>query len=151
VSGREAEVVAAEGAHLSPGAVRRGIPPDVWRAVRHVVTLRPAGSGFELTGREFGSAGARDISRAGLEQCLDKMELLFRRTVYQRHTVCRSFAENTSSSTRCCENPEDDRLFTGAHGSADLHDVSSVTLHRVGSLSEWGTEVDIVRSHGGVG
>jgi hypothetical protein len=50
--------------------------------VRHVVTIRPADSGrTELTVSEFGygTAEARDISRAGLEQCLDKMETAFRR------------------------------------------------------------------------
>jgi uncharacterized protein YndB with AHSA1/START domain/predicted enzyme related to lactoylglutathione lyase len=58
------------------------IPPGVPRAVRHVVTLRPADGGrTELTVREFGygTAEARDISRAGLEQCLDKMAALYRR------------------------------------------------------------------------
>jgi hypothetical protein len=47
-----------------------------------VVTLRPADGGCtELTVREFGygTAEARDISRAGLEQCLDKMAALYRR------------------------------------------------------------------------
>ncbi len=58
------------------------IPPGVPRAVRHVVTLRAADGGrTELTVQEFGygTAEARDVSRAGLEQCLDKMEDLFRR------------------------------------------------------------------------
>ena len=58
------------------------IPPGVPREVRHVVTLRPADSGrTELTVSEFGygTAEARDISLAGLEQCLDKMETVFRR------------------------------------------------------------------------
>ncbi|MHA6630561.1 SRPBCC domain-containing protein [Pseudonocardia sichuanensis] len=57
------------------------IPPGVPRAVRHVVTLRPVDGGrTELTVQEFGygTAEARDVSRAGLEQCLDKMESLFR-------------------------------------------------------------------------
>jgi uncharacterized protein YndB with AHSA1/START domain/predicted enzyme related to lactoylglutathione lyase len=57
------------------------IPPGVPRAVRHVVTLRPADGGrTELTVREFGylTTEARDISRAGLEQCLDKMVAMFR-------------------------------------------------------------------------
>jgi uncharacterized protein YndB with AHSA1/START domain len=57
------------------------IPPGVPRAVRHVVTLRPVEDGrTELTVREFGyrTAEARDVSRAGLEQCLDKMVAMFR-------------------------------------------------------------------------
>ncbi|GAA5110780.1 hypothetical protein GCM10023320_02890 [Pseudonocardia adelaidensis] len=57
------------------------IPPGVPRAVRHVVTLRPiGGERTELTVREsgYGTAEARDVSRAGLEQCLDKMVAMFR-------------------------------------------------------------------------
>jgi uncharacterized protein YndB with AHSA1/START domain/predicted enzyme related to lactoylglutathione lyase len=58
------------------------IPPGVPRAVRHVVTLRASDGGrTELTVQEFGygTTEARDVSRAGLEQCLDKMKALFRR------------------------------------------------------------------------
>jgi uncharacterized protein YndB with AHSA1/START domain/predicted enzyme related to lactoylglutathione lyase len=63
------------------------IPPGVRRPVPHVITLRPTTGGAEggvrteLTVREFGyaTAEARDISRAGLEQCLDKLEAIFRR------------------------------------------------------------------------
>lgn len=58
------------------------IPPGVPRAVRHVVTLRVAdGEHTELTVQElgYGTVEARDVSRAGLEQCLDKMKALFRR------------------------------------------------------------------------
>jgi uncharacterized protein YndB with AHSA1/START domain/predicted enzyme related to lactoylglutathione lyase len=57
------------------------IPPGVPRAVRHVVTLQPVDGGrTELTVREFGyrTAEARDVSRVGLEQCLDKMVAMFR-------------------------------------------------------------------------
>ncbi|GAA0906035.1 SRPBCC domain-containing protein [Pseudonocardia zijingensis] len=57
------------------------LPPGVPRAVRHVVTLRPVeGERTELTVQEFGygTAEARDVSRAGLEQCLDKMVAMFR-------------------------------------------------------------------------
>ena len=49
--------------------------------MRHVVTLRPVSDGrTELTVREFGyrTAEARDVSQAGLEQCLDKMVAMFR-------------------------------------------------------------------------
>jgi uncharacterized protein YndB with AHSA1/START domain/predicted enzyme related to lactoylglutathione lyase len=57
------------------------IPPGVPRAVRHVVTLRPAEGGrTELTVQEFGysTVEARDVSQAGLGQCLDKMVAMFR-------------------------------------------------------------------------
>ncbi|MGH3588595.1 MAG: SRPBCC family protein [Pseudonocardia sp.] len=57
------------------------IPPGVPRSVRHVVTLRPDGAErTALTVQEFGygTAEARDVSRAGLEQCMVKMEAMFR-------------------------------------------------------------------------
>jgi len=57
------------------------IPPGVPRSVRHEVALRPLGGGrTEVTVREFGylTTEARDVSRAGLEQCLDKMVAVFR-------------------------------------------------------------------------
>jgi uncharacterized protein YndB with AHSA1/START domain len=69
--------VDAAGAPLPAGS----IPPGVPRRVRHLVTLSPADGGrTELTVREYGyaTAEARDVSRAGLEQCLDKMQAIFR-------------------------------------------------------------------------
>jgi uncharacterized protein YndB with AHSA1/START domain len=68
----------ADGAPLEDASIPRGVPSEV----PHVVTLRPLESGrTELTVHESGyaSAEARDISRAGLEQCLDKMAALHRR------------------------------------------------------------------------
>jgi uncharacterized protein YndB with AHSA1/START domain/predicted enzyme related to lactoylglutathione lyase len=62
----------ADGAPLDSTSIPPGVPPEV----PHVVTLRPVeGGGVELTVHEFGYATteARDISRVGLEQCLDKM------------------------------------------------------------------------------
>jgi uncharacterized protein YndB with AHSA1/START domain len=53
-----------------------GVPRDV----RHVVTLRPTDAGrTELTVTEYGysSTEARDLSQAGLEQSLDKMQAIF--------------------------------------------------------------------------
>jgi uncharacterized protein YndB with AHSA1/START domain len=53
-----------------------GLPPGIPKAVPHVVTFGPAGGGrTELTVAEHGytTDQARDISRAGMEQCLDKM------------------------------------------------------------------------------
>jgi uncharacterized protein YndB with AHSA1/START domain/predicted enzyme related to lactoylglutathione lyase len=58
------------------------IPPGVPSQVPHVVTLRPLQGGrTEMTVQESGyaTAEARDISRAGLEQCLDKMAALHQR------------------------------------------------------------------------
>jgi uncharacterized protein YndB with AHSA1/START domain len=67
----------ADGKPLDESLVPAGVP----KLVRHVVTLRPADGGrTELTVREFGygTAEARDVSRAGLEQCLDKMQAIYR-------------------------------------------------------------------------
>jgi uncharacterized protein YndB with AHSA1/START domain/predicted enzyme related to lactoylglutathione lyase len=72
------DFVDADGQPLDAGSIPQGVP----REVRHVVALRPADGGrTDLTVREFGygTAEARDLSRAGLEQCLDKMEAIFRR------------------------------------------------------------------------
>jgi uncharacterized protein YndB with AHSA1/START domain/predicted enzyme related to lactoylglutathione lyase len=68
----------ADGAPLDKASIPPGVPSEV----PHVVTLRPLEGGrTELTVQEFGyaTAEARDISRAGLEQCLDKMAALYRR------------------------------------------------------------------------
>ena len=63
-----------DGATLDPDQV--GIPAGIPREVPHVITLTALGDGrTELTVTEYGydRAEARDLSRAGLEQCLDKM------------------------------------------------------------------------------
>jgi uncharacterized protein YndB with AHSA1/START domain/predicted enzyme related to lactoylglutathione lyase len=68
----------AHGAPLDTASIPPGVPSEV----PHIVTLRPLEGGrTELTVREFGyaTAEARDISQAGLEQCLDKMAALYRR------------------------------------------------------------------------
>lgn len=55
-------------------------PPGVPDRVPHVVTLVPRSDGrTELTVTEHGyrTAEARDLSLAGLEQCLDKMAAMF--------------------------------------------------------------------------
>jgi uncharacterized protein YndB with AHSA1/START domain len=68
----------ADGAPLDKASIPPGVPSEV----PHVVTLRPLEGGrTELAVQEFGyaTAEARDISRAGLEQCLDKMAALYRR------------------------------------------------------------------------
>ena len=65
------------GAPLDPATL--GIQ-DVPAEVPHVVTFRPVGEGqTEMTITEHGytAEAARDLSRAGLEECLDKMSVLF--------------------------------------------------------------------------
>jgi len=67
-----------DGKKLDPAAL--GIPPGVPSDVRHVITFKAAGSGkTEMTVTEYGytSDQAHDISKAGLEQCLDKMAASF--------------------------------------------------------------------------
>ena len=57
-----------------------GFPPGIPREVRNVNIFKDLGSGkTELTVMEFGYAldQARDLSQAGLEECLDKMAALF--------------------------------------------------------------------------
>jgi len=55
---------------------KMGIPPGVPHEVRHVITFKALGDNrTEMTVTEYGytSDQAHDISKAGMEQCLDKM------------------------------------------------------------------------------
>ena len=66
------------GATIDPRQL--GLPPGIPLAVPHVVTLKAVGAGrTEMTVSESGytTNQARDISKAGLEQCLDKMAETF--------------------------------------------------------------------------
>jgi uncharacterized protein YndB with AHSA1/START domain len=57
-----------------------GLPAGIPKEVRNVNTFTDLGNGkTELTVAEYGYTAeqARDISKAGLEQCLDKMAALF--------------------------------------------------------------------------
>jgi len=63
-----------DGKKIDP--VEMGLPPDMPREVRHVITFKPvAGGKTEMTVTEYGykSEQMLDLSKAGLEQCLDKM------------------------------------------------------------------------------
>ena len=67
-----------DGAHLDPAAM--GVPPGVPHDVPHVVTFEArGGDGTEMTVTEHGytTEQARDLSKAGMEQCLDKMAAIF--------------------------------------------------------------------------
>lgn len=67
-----------EGRKLDPAAM--GLPPDAPQDVRHVVTFKATGHNkTEMTVTEYGytSDEILEISRAGLEQCLDKMAASF--------------------------------------------------------------------------
>jgi uncharacterized protein YndB with AHSA1/START domain len=67
-----------DGAHLDPAAM--GMPLGVPHDVPHVITFKAAGDNrTEMTVTEYGytTEQARDLSRAGMEQCLDKMAAIF--------------------------------------------------------------------------
>ena len=67
-----------DGNHIDPAEI--GIPPGVPYEVHHVITFKALNSDqTELTVTEFGytSDQAHDISKVGMEQCLDKMAAIF--------------------------------------------------------------------------
>jgi len=67
-----------DGTHLYPAAM--GMPTGVPQDVPHVVTFEAAGEGgTEMSVTEYGytSEEARDLSKAGMEQCLEKMAAMF--------------------------------------------------------------------------
>jgi uncharacterized protein YndB with AHSA1/START domain len=67
-----------EGTHLDPGTM--GLPPGVPHDVPHVIVFKAEGDkGTKMTVTEHGytTEQARDLSRAGMEQCLDKMAAMF--------------------------------------------------------------------------
>ena len=67
----------SDGKPLAPAAL--GLPPDIPAEVRHVVVFRPVGeASTELTVTEYGYPSAQivELSKAGMEQCLDKLAAL---------------------------------------------------------------------------
>jgi uncharacterized protein YndB with AHSA1/START domain len=69
-----------DGNKLDPATL--GIPPGVSSDVRHVITFKAIGdTKTEIAVTEYGytSDQAHDISKAGLEQCIDKMAAIFAR------------------------------------------------------------------------
>jgi uncharacterized protein YndB with AHSA1/START domain len=68
-----------DGNKLTPAQI--GVPPGVPEDGHHVITFKAlAGNRTEMTMTEHGytSAQAHDLSKAGLEQCLDKMAASFK-------------------------------------------------------------------------
>lgn|SRR5262249_39761426 len=60
--------------------IQMGLPPGMPRDVRHVITFKAvAGNKTEMTVTEYGytSDEVMNLSRAGLEECLDKMAAIF--------------------------------------------------------------------------
>ncbi len=69
----------ANGNRVSP--VELGLPPDLPQDVRHVITFAALGDHqTEMSVTEYGytSEFALELSKAGLEQCLDKMDESFK-------------------------------------------------------------------------
>jgi uncharacterized protein (TIGR02246 family) len=67
-----------DGNRIDPATV--GLPPDLPQDVRNVVTLKALSDNeTEMTVTEYGYTSAQlfDLSKAGLEQCLDKMAASF--------------------------------------------------------------------------
>lgn len=67
-----------DGTKIDPTTI--GLPPELARGVRHVLTFATVGdSQAELTVTEYGytSDQVLDMSKSGLEECLDKMAASF--------------------------------------------------------------------------
>ncbi len=67
-----------DGNKVTPVTV--GLPPEIPFDVRHVITFKPLGDKLtEITVTEFGYPSEQivEVSRAGMEQCLDKMAAIF--------------------------------------------------------------------------
>jgi uncharacterized protein YndB with AHSA1/START domain len=67
-----------DGKRVDPAAL--GLPPEIPQEVRHVVTFQAVDDNkTSMTVTEFGYTSDQifDLSRAGLEQCLDKMAASF--------------------------------------------------------------------------
>ncbi len=62
-----------DGKRVDP--VKAGMPPDFPQDVRSVVTFKAKGGKTEMTVTEYDYTSDQmfDLSKAGLEQCLDKM------------------------------------------------------------------------------
>lgn len=66
------------GNQLEPAAI--GLPPGIPKEVRHLISFKDLGGGqMELTVTEYGYTTDQvvELSRAGLEQCLDTMAAIF--------------------------------------------------------------------------
>jgi uncharacterized protein YndB with AHSA1/START domain len=67
-----------DGNRLGPAAL--GLPPGIPKDVCHVITFKALGNGkTEITVTEYGYRTKQvvELSKAGLEQCLDKMAAIF--------------------------------------------------------------------------
>jgi len=62
-----------DGKQIDPASI--GLPADIPHGVRHVITFKSIGNKTEITVTEYGytSDQTLELSRLGLEECLDKM------------------------------------------------------------------------------
>ncbi|WP_220392794.1 SRPBCC family protein [Chitinophaga lutea] len=67
----------ADGQAVDPA--KMGLPAELAAGVRHKITFRPVDGKTEMTVTEFGYTNDQtyEMSKAGLEECLDKMALIF--------------------------------------------------------------------------
>lgn len=58
---------------------KMGLPPELANGVRHLITFRNVGGKTEMTVTEFGYTNKEtmEMSKAGLEECLDKMAVIY--------------------------------------------------------------------------
>ena len=69
-----------DGTHLDPAAT--GVSPGVPHDVPHVIVFRAAGddrTAMTVTEQGYAAEQARDLSKMGMEQCLDKMAAILAR------------------------------------------------------------------------
>jgi uncharacterized protein YndB with AHSA1/START domain len=66
-----------DGTVFDPAAM--GMPAGIPQDVRHVITFRTIGKGTEVTVTEYGytTEQAHDLSKGGLEECLDKLVAIY--------------------------------------------------------------------------
>jgi uncharacterized protein YndB with AHSA1/START domain len=66
-----------DGKRVDPAA--QGLPPDMPEEVRNLVSFKPVGNKTELTVTEFDWPVGQmmEMSKLGMEQCLDKMAATF--------------------------------------------------------------------------
>lgn len=67
-----------DGNRIDPSSI--GLPPDMPRDVRHVITFKDLGNNrTEMTVTEFGYTNEKqaEMSKMGMEQCLDKMQAIY--------------------------------------------------------------------------
>lgn len=88
-----------------------GIPPGVHQGVRHMISFKDSGDGFTemtITEKSYSSEMARDMSAAGLDQCLDKFEAAVK--IWTTHeTVADRYRRRADQFERTLVNVDDEQ------------------------------------------